>query len=535
MSKKFIFVDANGDKEESGGAFETADHINTSAGVGDAGKPIILDAAGKIDSTMIDFGAIDHGGLSGLGDDDHMIYTKADGTRAFTGTQSMGNFKLTSVATPTAANDAVNKAYADSLRTENGMKGNVDVATTGNITLTGEQTIDGTLTSASRVLVKNQTDPTENGIYVSAAGAWTRSEDMDNSPTAEIVNGVLIPRVQNSASGQDSQSFYISSVGTGVDSVHTIGVDDIDFDLYTTSTQLTPGDGIDISTNIVAVDLLASGGLKIVSTELAIEPADFAGTGLVDDGADNLAIDFSTLFNDQKAVAAQDINSTTNGEGASIVGIEDPSAYYTGTNVEVALDEIEAQIGGATSTTFNFTENNVLVDNDVIYTALNKLDLKFGDLASTNSSEGASLVGIEDSAGNYTATDVEAALAEVFELASVSTGETALAGTGGVSVGDLLYYNANDTVLPLNISAGNVCVGIALASASAGLTVKYARWDELVPGVLSSATAGTKFYWDGSALTSTAPSGTGQYVWQCGIAKNATDLLATVEFVKKNA
>jgi hypothetical protein len=53
----------------------------------------------------------------------------------------------------------------------------VYVATTANITLSGEQTIDGFLTSASRVLVKDQGTPSQNGIYVSAAGAWSRSSD----------------------------------------------------------------------------------------------------------------------------------------------------------------------------------------------------------------------------------------------------------------------------------------------------------------------------------------------------------------------
>lgn len=55
----------------------------------------------------------------------------------------------------------------------------VVVATTANITLSGEQTIDGVLTSASRVLVKNQSSTANNGIYVSAAGAWARSSDAD--------------------------------------------------------------------------------------------------------------------------------------------------------------------------------------------------------------------------------------------------------------------------------------------------------------------------------------------------------------------
>jgi hypothetical protein len=56
----------------------------------------------------------------------------------------------------------------------------VDVATTANITLSGTQTIDGvSVTAGMRVLVKNQSAGAENGIYVCAAGAWSRSADMN--------------------------------------------------------------------------------------------------------------------------------------------------------------------------------------------------------------------------------------------------------------------------------------------------------------------------------------------------------------------
>ena len=58
-------------------------------------------------------------------------------------------------------------------------KNPVDVATTANITLSGEQVIDGILTAASRVLVKDQSTPALNGLYNSNAGAWTRTTDAD--------------------------------------------------------------------------------------------------------------------------------------------------------------------------------------------------------------------------------------------------------------------------------------------------------------------------------------------------------------------
>lgn len=70
------------------------------------------------------------------------------------------------------------------------IKNPCSVATTAAITLSGEQTIDGVTTSASRVLVKNQASSIDNGIYVSDTGAWSRAEDF-NGPR-DVVEGTLI-------------------------------------------------------------------------------------------------------------------------------------------------------------------------------------------------------------------------------------------------------------------------------------------------------------------------------------------------------
>ena len=58
--------------------------------------------------------------------------------------------------------------------------------------------------------------------------------------------------------------------------------------------------------------------------------------------------------------------------------------------------------------------------------------------------------------------------------------------------------------------------------------------DEVLPGVLTGATAGTKYYWNGTDITTTIPTTNGAHVWQVGIAKNATDLHTDIKFVKKN-
>ena len=82
--------------------------------------------------------------------------------------------------TPSNSTDIANKAYVDTVAQGLDTKASVIAGTTANITLSGTQTIDGiVLVSGDRVLVKNQTASADNGLYLCAAGAWTRTTDMN--------------------------------------------------------------------------------------------------------------------------------------------------------------------------------------------------------------------------------------------------------------------------------------------------------------------------------------------------------------------
>ena len=120
---------------------------------------------------------------STISDFDTQVRTnRLDQMAAPTAPVSLNNQRITNLATPTDPNDAVTKAYADSVAQGLDAKESVRAATTANITLSGAQTIDGvSVVAGDRVLVKNQGTASQNGIYLAAAGAWARSPDADTS------------------------------------------------------------------------------------------------------------------------------------------------------------------------------------------------------------------------------------------------------------------------------------------------------------------------------------------------------------------
>lgn len=129
---------------------------------------------------------------SKISDFDTQVQTNTlDSLAAAVGDIDCGTQKLINVGTPTSDTDAANKAYVDAARNGLDVKDSVRVATTGNVTLSNLQTIDGVaLADGDRVLVKNQTTAADNGIYVVVdGGAWTRSEDANSD--AEVTPGMF--------------------------------------------------------------------------------------------------------------------------------------------------------------------------------------------------------------------------------------------------------------------------------------------------------------------------------------------------------
>lgn len=145
---------------------------------------------------------------------------------------------------PVASEDIVNKLYADSIAAGISPQMSVRVASTANLTLSGEQTIDGVLTSGSRILVKNQTTASQNGIYITAAGAWARASDAD---TAGELSRSRYYFIQLGTS-QAGTGWFISTQPT------TLGTDPVQFSQFSSTANYSQGSGILLSGTIFSLD-----------------------------------------------------------------------------------------------------------------------------------------------------------------------------------------------------------------------------------------------------------------------------------------
>jgi len=102
----------------------------------------------------------------------------------------------------------------------------VATATTVNTVLSGEQLIDGVTTNLSRVLVKNQTDPRQNGIYISNPLAWTRATDFS---TTVLPGTYMYNQGTQYVSSQYATGWIVSAPGTGTNSAVIVGTDPVIF------------------------------------------------------------------------------------------------------------------------------------------------------------------------------------------------------------------------------------------------------------------------------------------------------------------
>lgn len=232
-----------------------------------------------------------------------------------TGVLNLGGNIISNVGAPLAGADAATKNYVDAATSGLSWKQAVVAATTTNLaTLSGLLTLDGiTVAAGDRVLVKNQTTASQNGIYTAAAGAWTRAIDMDTS--AEFPNATVYV----------SLGATLADTGwTQVNDAITVGTSPITFVQFSGSGTYTAGTGLTLTGNTFAIS-------APISTTLG-------GTGLTTSGAANqiLGVNSGATGLEYKTVASGAGVSVTQGAGLITIANTGVTSIVAGTGISIS-------------------------------------------------------------------------------------------------------------------------------------------------------------------------------------------------------
>jgi hypothetical protein len=230
------------------------------------------------------------------------------------------------------------KTYIDNTRSGLEVKDSVVAATTANITLSGTQTIDGiAVTAGQRVLVKDQTTASQNGIYVVSASAWSRSTDAD---TAVELNSGCFFFVEKGTVNADN-GFVMSQ-----DTTITFGTTAITFSQFSGAGQITAGSGLAKSGDTLLVN--TGTGITVTSDNIVIDTAWTGQAAITTVGT------IGTGTWNATAISATKGGTGINTSSATGVGIVTSGTWTTPAQLTVGY-------GGTGASTF--TSNGILYGN----------------------------------------------------------------------------------------------------------------------------------------------------------------------------
>ena len=420
-------------------------------------------------------------------------------------------YKIVNLPDPANPLEAANKRYVDGVASGLNLKRSCNAASQGNIDLTSStdpNPIDGvTLSDGDRVLLKNQSDATENGIYVANTATdpstWSRSEDFNEDD--EVTSGSFT--FIKSGTENDGTSFVVTT-----EDPITVGSTDINFDQFSQAGEFNGGNGIIIDGQTLSVDVsgLSGSGIepdgsgnafRIASgiagdgidggsgSPLSIAVNEFAGSGLQDDGSDNLE-----LVNDSVSLTAGD--GLSGGGSVSLgsgVSIEINPSDFAGTFLSASGSDLSVDVGEGLE---NDGSDNIRVDEDKSFTFTSAIDFSSGLDVSSNITDGAQT--IWDSANQEVPDSALGTVSHtILDLNTITVNAgNALTGGGETTLGDSVdiavdsIANSDLTNSSLTLNAGD---GVSIDNST--LTLGSTRSLSITP----SDFAGTFISTDGSS------------------------------------
>lgn len=387
------------------------------------------------------------------------------------------NLKIINLKNPENPNDAVNKSYVDALQMGLDVKESVKVATTTNLSGTTNPAfttltnafyprapivIDGItgLTVGSRVLVKDQIDKSQNGIYnITNTGSsttdWvlTRSSDFDNTPGVEVTAGAFT-FVEEGVTNEDS-GWVLTTNGT-----ITIGVTPLTFVQFSGAGQIEAGWGMVKSGNTLSVnqttmdDRYVNVSGDTMTGKLSLIYADTVGDSMYIqsystgyavnmslDGGNGIRVknntgDFLSCYNGSlERVAHVGVDGALDGKSLTIHAFDDPT-YTT-----VAKIDNAGNISGTTFVKSGGLGDQYLMGDGTVTTTGNTVAMFDGRYVNVTG---------DTMTGSLNITGVSQLIEYSYVGINVVTG-----GTGGTIVNSIGFFptsvEVNSTLQTLNI------------------------------------------------------------------------------------
>lgn len=337
------------------------------------------------------------------------VYPNETATKQYTDTKlSLAGGTLTGPlvlsSDPSLALGAATKQYVDKAVWANSSitwKTPVKMATTTNISLSGLIVVDGVTTqSGDRILVKNQTNATQNGIYIANSGLWSRSSDANNA--SNLINGTVVYVLQGAT--QSTQCYVLSNVG-----IVTVGTSNLIFTLFNNNQNVVlTGDVSGTGTTLIPVTLSATGVAAGTYTSVTVDskgrvthgtiPTSLAGYNITDGvhiSGDTMT-GYLTLVSDpvldSHAATKHYVDQKTSGPGViaggglSLVGSTMSVNTASSSRIVVNSTNIDLATTGVTAGTYNSVTVDVYGRVTNASTVGNSLITLSGDAAGSGTS-----------------------------------------------------------------------------------------------------------------------------------------------------
>lgn len=176
--------------------------------------------------------------------------------------------KIVNLADPSAAADAATKQYVDNVARGLSWKAPVRAAATANVTLASPgTTLDGvSLAAGDRILLKNQTAPAENGLYLWSAGGTPLIRTADADTAGELAPGAAVSVIEGTVNAD--RVFIIVS-----DTAIVIGTNAQSWGQLGGTGSYSAGNGIAIAGSAISTVAASNGGLTVGAGGIALDPA----------------------------------------------------------------------------------------------------------------------------------------------------------------------------------------------------------------------------------------------------------------------